>query len=164
MSQVVLPDHVRHNLERELMAERHGAWFWFDRALKDIDPRLSLIKAKPNAMAPGMKPNYWHVKRHNDAPAPDTYITIEGVLGEFIEPSSGWLDRFRADDAWNNGGWDAMEKKWAQRAAARVRDRALKSEERVDEFNTRVKAIDNPGVSMAPGWTYRKAGQRGKSS
>lgn len=167
MSSLILPASYEYNREREAMAERHGALAWFDRQLKDIDPLLDLVKATDNASAPGMRPGFWHVRRRNPAPAIDSYIAVTDPEGEFCEPSSGWLEQFRRDDAWNNGGWDAMAKRWADREAAREKDKERARVARVEEIAGRMKAIDSPGVSMANagrGWTYKANAPRSKAA
>lgn len=162
MSRIVLPESVLFNLEREQMVERHNALRWFDRQLKDIDPRLELVKASESASAPGMAPGFWHVCRRNEQTI-DTYIPITTPNGEFCEPSSGWLDAFRGDDAWNNGGWDAVVKRWHAKDTARARDKENRRVARVEELAGRMKAIDSPGVSMtqAGPWRYRAGARRG---
>lgn len=164
MSSLILPASYAFNQEREAMvhaaAERRGALEWFDRQLRDIDPLLCLVKAKDHAQAPGMRPGFWHVCRRNPAPAIDSYIPITTPDGEFCEPSTWWLEEFRRDDAWNNGGWEAMAKRWADRDAARQRDKERQREGRIDELAGRIKAKSSPGVSFSDGkWTY-KAGAR----
>jgi hypothetical protein len=88
---LILPPTVAFDLERERMVERHAALSWFDRQLKDIDPRLELVRAREHAHAPGMEPGFWHVKRTNEQTL-DSYVPIKGPDGEFVEPNSGWLN------------------------------------------------------------------------
>jgi hypothetical protein len=159
MSGIILPPTVLFNQERERLVERRGELNWFNRQLRQIDPRLELVKATEHPQSTDLTPGYWHVVRHNEPPAPDTYIAIKGDHGEFIEPSTGWLERFRADDAWSNGGWAELTKRWAKREQARERDKQRVREERVEEIADRIKA-QNPGVSFSDTpWTYR-AGAR----
>jgi hypothetical protein len=163
MSSLILPPTALYNLEREAMAERHGALRWFDQQLKQIDPALDLVRAAPHASAPGMVPDFWHVRRRNGPGVIDSYIAITGDDGGFVEPASWWLERFRADDAWTNGGWDAMKKRWDAREASRARDKENRRVARVEEIAGRIKAIDSPGVSMtdAGAWRYRARARRG---
>lgn len=167
MSSLILPASYQFNQEREAMvqaaAERKGALMWFDRQLKDIDPLLDLVKATGNAQAPGMRPGFWHVRRRNPAPAIDTYIPITTPDGEFCEPSTWWLEDFRRDDAWNNGGWAEMQRRWDRRALSQQREKDRHREDRIEELAGRIKAKTNPAVSFSDNkWTYRAGARDGR--
>ncbi len=164
MTRVILPVSAQYNLAREQLAERHGALRWFDRQLKDVDPALELVRAKEVVTEPGMTPGFWHVKRNNGPGVIDSYVPITNPDGSFAEPSSGWLERFRADDAWTNGGWDAMVKRWDRRQRDLDAQKERERQDRVQEIAERVKAIGNPGVSMtdAKPWSYRAGARRGR--
>lgn len=158
MPDLILPPSVAFDLERERMVERHARLAWFDRQLKEIDTLLELVKASEHAAAPGMEPGYWHVHRRNEQTI-DSYVPIKGPVGEFVEPSSGWLDRFRADDAWSNGGWDELKRRWDAREAARAKDKRQRRDDKIVEFAERLKAHSDPSIRFGGTWTA-KAGAR----
>lgn len=162
-TRVELPEEVRFSMELEQQMEKvnrlreRGADLQaFDDALKQIDPRLDLVKASENATAPGLTPGYWHIRRRNDPPAMDSYLILTAPDGGFTEPHSGFLDRLRACDLQRDGALEDL-----QRAEfAKERERQARAEllhaERVEEIAGRYKAHSSPGVLFGGNrWTNR---------
>lgn len=168
--QIILPPEVQYRMELEEGLERLGrlreraGWLKeFDAHLKQIDHRLSLVKATENSTQAGLVPGFWHVQRLNDVTMP-SYLPITMPDGSFSEPTSWHLEQLRKSDLQRPGALDELRKRQEREAAQRERDKALLRGDRVEELLGRVKAIESPGVSMAPGWTYRKSGRRGRAA
>lgn len=169
MSNLILPDCAVHAAELEAALERlervrvRAGWLkHFDSELRQIDGCLSLVKAKENALSPGMIPGYWHIKRDNPTTIP-TVLPIQGPRGEFIEPHSGILEDLRRLDLQRDGALDELRRAQAKEVEDNRKGSELKQQERIEEMATRIKAYDSPGVSMADtGWTQSKQGRRGR--
>jgi hypothetical protein len=143
---LILPETVKANLELERCLEAvsrahaHGDFLlWFDRELKNLDSRLSLVKASERAEPP-LVAGYWHVKRENEQ-AVDSYMPIAGADGEFVEPHSGVLRDLEASDLQRPGVLEAL----TERQQRSVRDRSdLKQ-----EFAERIEQASKTSVSMS---------------
>lgn len=169
MSSLILPDVVLHNLELERSMDRverlrqrgHDLQS-IERDLQDIDPMLSLVRAREQVENPEMRPGFWHVRRCN-APFPDSYITIEGPDGQFVEPHSGVVEWFRREDTRRQGYFDDLRKaKERGKREQAIRRAEFHADQRV-ELAERIKAYANPGVSFAGtgrGWSYRAGAKR----
>lgn len=71
------------------------------KALRQFDPRLDLVHVSDRVPpGQGLVPGCWHVRRHNDMPASDSYIPITGPRGEYVEPHFGVLEELRKRDTW----------------------------------------------------------------
>lgn len=130
----ILPPQIRFNYEREQAVTDHlRAADALVVALRALDERLDLVKISPDYVGGGgVKPGYWHVKRRNDPPAPDSYMPIEHPDGTFRAPDSGVIHELQARDVWTRG----------QAAYPRDEERAndLKNEQLRDEFKADLKA------------------------
>jgi hypothetical protein len=133
----------------------------WNRVLKQIDPDLQLVKAKENANTPGLKPGYYHVLRRNPLGSP-TVLVHEGPDGEFLDPDSSLLEMLRRGDLWSDEALRDREARLRELERQRDRRRELERQERRDEVEDRLKAANNPGVSMtrAGSWTYRAGAPR----
>jgi hypothetical protein len=168
-TQVILPPEAIYSLELqeqlekvERLRERGADLKAFDDALKQIDERLSLVQASPNATAPGLTPGYWHVRRQNDPPTMDSYLILTAPDGSFVEPHSGFLDWLRGCDLQRPGALDDLQKQQYAKERERQRRKELLHEERVDEFLSRYKAHANPGVLFGDNkWTWRAGARTG---
>lgn len=165
---LVLPDVVQYNRELDDCLERldrtreRAGWLkHFDAELRKLDQRLSLVRAGTQFTMPGLVPGYWHVKRRNDPPAMDSYLPLMGPDGEFVEPHMGILENLKRQDLQRDGALDELRKREEREREDQEKAKRFRAADRQEEFATRLKAIENPGVSMAPGWTYRKKGRRG---
>jgi len=109
----LLPPVIAQNYEREAMVDNQlEAAVGIYRALQAMDPRLDLVfvtdRADPEY---GVVPGRWHVVRHNDKPAPDTYIPITTRDGGFREPDSGVIAEMQDRDTWVHGTPDLETKR-----------------------------------------------------
>lgn len=161
-SGLLLPDHAAQNYRRDMqvdeMVDRARG---FNRLLRQIDDRLSLVWANEQADAPGLVPGRWHVRRRNGAGVPDTYMAILGEGGSYREPDSSILRELQKRDLWTRDGMRDLER----RGDAEVRAREAAAErtraERREEFRDRYKALDSPGVSFNVGEGFSvRAGKR----
>lgn len=171
MGQVILPEIVQSNaaLEQSLETlqrkrDRAGWLAHFDSALKGIDPKLSLVKARETiALERGLVPGLWHVRRENGADLPDSYLPISGPTGEFMEPHEGVLNQLRERDLQRPGRMEELRKSWDEEDLARKRKKLLFKDEMNDEFATRYKVLTSPGVSFSDNrWTNSKRARRDK--
>lgn len=72
----------------------------FNRLLRDFDPDLDLVRAKPKADPLDLTPGYWHIRRRN-ADGVDTYTPIKTPDGNYREPDLGVIQALRLSDTWN---------------------------------------------------------------
>lgn len=148
MAQIILPTHVLANMERERQVDlRIEAAQEFNRLLKEIDPRLGLVRAHERADAPGLIPGYWHVRRRNAPPAADTYMPITGPHGEFMEPHTGVLEELRYADL-HNGGLERIIEAQARARDARTREEDRQREDRVGQMADVIHTLDTPSIRV----------------
>ncbi len=158
----LVPSHVKANVEREEMADRHLEMAReLTKALRRDDPNLEVVWVGERAPATyGWKPGRWHVRRSNPG-APDSYIPITGPNGEYVEPHFGILEELRSRDLWRKGGLHRVEEQFStQEAAADAVDQE-KMEAAREEFRERAEAYDSPAVSMSSGWSAKTGGRKG---
>jgi hypothetical protein len=136
----------------------------FTRELKRIDPLLEMVwisDPKDGTEAPfGIVWNRWHVIRHNPATIP-SFIPIVDNDGGYVEPTSRVFDMLQAGDLWNGEAYARARKRQAKAAADRARDQQDFQAEIRDELEGRLKAMENPGVSMSGRWTARAGARSG---
>lgn len=165
MSQIILPDRVRHKIEfenqLENLNERHDWLRHFDAELRRIDPYLSLVKASEVASKPGLTPGFWHVQRDNPETMP-TYIPLTDPDGGFAEPSGYHLEMIRKADLQRPGSFEAFKRRQEERLRGFEREREAKAQERRVELAERIAYMENPSVSMSSGWTNSVKGRRAK--
>lgn len=164
MPELILPDVVLHNLELERSLqkmERVRARGHLLRSLEDelrgIDPMLSLVRAREVVESEQVRPGFWHVRRCN-APFPDSYLVIESEDGGFVEPHSGVVEEIRRRDTRRAGWFDDFRAERDRKQREREARKRLFHEEIRAELADRIKAYDNPGVSMTGrgrGWAAR---------
>ncbi len=132
----LVPPHIRANAEREELVDKHlqGA-VALATALQRLDPRLELWKANDRHPDPpsGVIPGYWHVVRHNDPPAPDSYKPITTPSGGFREPDSGVLHELERDDSWGRH-YSLPTDDYDEAQKPILKQRELESEQRKDEI------------------------------
>lgn len=129
----------------------------WNRDLKEIDPYLELVKAKPQVTAQGLRPGFWHVIRRNPGAPTCRVLVVETPEGEYKEPDSSLFDELRKNDMWDDRTVRARERRSRLFEEAEVRREERERQERVDNMELHLKSIVNPGVSMtsARPWTYR---------
>lgn len=159
MSGIILPPIALYNAEREKLTNRHEHLKWFDVQLKQLDWRLSLVKAAPGAVDRDLIAGYWHIKRDNSEKGMlDTYLPITGPNGEFMEPHTGVLEQLRGGDLQRPGAWEEMIRRHDREEQDRKNRLAAERADFKEEFALRYKAKANPGVSFnsSKPWRYRQ--------
>lgn len=161
--ELILPQHlqeerIKKQLERDIRKGRSHL-VALDKELKALDPYLELVLARPQATDPALIPGAWHVARHNPIGI-TSYLPITDDDGFPVEPHFGILDWMRGKDLQNQRVLDDITLERATAARERQLRRLAKRADRQQELADRVKAIESPGVSMAPGWTYRTSGRK----
>lgn len=152
----------QHEARLAAMVGEHSKLEQWNKELKEIDPYLELVRAHENASAPGLKPGYYHVLRHNPG-APPSLIPVETDEGEFREPDSNLFDQLRHWDGWDNRVTRDREVRAQKLERARDRQKAREHEERLDEAMLRLKAYNEPGVLFGDNrWTHRAGAKRGR--
>lgn len=145
----------------ESMVDRfRGILSEYTARLKEIDPHLELIFARPNAAAAGLVPGRYHVMRHNPG-APPSLMVVEGPNGEFIEPGSRLLDEVRAKDMWSPEAVRDRERARARREYEREMERQRETELRQQELLERWRAATQTSISMhrtVTPWTQNRSG------
>lgn len=167
MSKIILPDVVQQNrsieaqLEKVSAIRQKGSWLKeFDFQLKELDPKLSLVKAGEHSDLPELMPGYWHVKRSNDG-APDSFLPIATIDGHFKEPDSGTLEWLRRNDLQRPGALHEIYKRQEEEMRAHARKQAQIRTERKDEFYERYRSHANASVSMKKNWKNKAKGRNG---
>ena len=179
MSDLLLPPKVRKEIQKDRWAAqraqyraRLGLLFDFDDrvckewnpALKSLDPRLRLGRAKPMAYEPGWSiiPNFYHWVRDNETAAP-TVTPITGPDDSFREPDSGVLNDLKRCDLRDPLVFAALLEQRKADDDARERRISEHREERQTEILDRYKAGTETRVSMTDvPWTQSKRGRRAK--
>jgi hypothetical protein len=155
-----------HTADVMAMVDRFkGFMDQYNRMLKEIDPHLELIFAKPNARAPGLVPGRYHVMRHIPG-GPPTLLPVTGPNGEFVEPDSGVFEALARSDLWNDRQTQDQRRNREAAERARDRQRAHEAQERQSELAERWAAVSRAQVSMnrsAP-WSQNTSGRRGARS
>lgn len=172
MSGIILPEVVqaREQIEASLEAlgakRERAAWLQhFDSALRAIDPKLSLEKAREQVQDRAIMPGYWHVRRQNGDDLPDTWLPIAGDDGEFIEPHMGILEGLRANDLQRPGRLDELRKQWDRQDAERANRTGSQRAQIREEFMERYVSNTRPSVGFGDDrWTNSVHGRRGASS
>lgn len=149
VSGLVVPDHVAVNLQRDVQVdEMIGRAQGHNRMLQEVDPRLSLVWGKEGADDPAIVPGRWHLRRRNDAPAPDSYIAIVGDDGGFREFDSGVLREMEQRNLWNPAVFNQIAGRQRRESLAQERADELRREQRVYELARNIKAQDSPSVRI----------------
>lgn len=115
------------------------------RDLGLFDERLSLVQAKPQANSPDLIAGYWHVCRHNDG-LPDSYMPVQGQLGEYREPDGGLVQELRSRDLWNDDNFRAMRSQYERDEEQARADEAARDEERREQIHERVDSSQRLSV------------------
>ncbi len=137
---------------------------YWNPLLKDIDHRLSLVFVRGTGGDEALVAHRWHIRRENEA-GPDTYWPIVTEEGGFREMADDWLARLKARDLWNPAARRELEREDRLRRESEARAEESRREARVDEIAVNMKAMSDPGVSMAGrGWTASKRGRRGRKA
>jgi len=117
----------------------------FRRRLRDVDPLLDLVRAKPRASAPGLRPNYWHVRRRNPGLS-DSYMPITGPNGEYREPHDGVIEDLALRDLWRS---DVAARNEPERLAAEnERRQEAERQERREQAVERVRSAERTSVHV----------------
>lgn len=163
MSQLILPDSVRHQIDFEQQLEqlgtRHGWLKHFDTELRAIDPYLSLVKASDSAEQTGLVPGFWHIKRDNPTTIP-TFIPLRNDDGGFAEPNSAHLEMVRRNDLQRAGAFEAFKKKQDNFEIERQRAKDAQTDERRIEMAERIEVMERAQVSMKDGWVNSAKGRK----
>lgn len=120
----------------------------FNRELREIDPHLSVVLAKPNTTVMGLKPNYYHLVRL--VPGHLAYIKpIEGPAGEWRDLDSSIFDLAAEDDMWNDRAQKEQRAKAKRAAEAAARQRQREAQDRAGDFDERWKAHNSTSVLVS---------------
>lgn len=175
MSQLFIPPRVAAELKAE--SQRHAAEVQgslemgatiekWDRMLAEIDPRLTLVRAKSWVKTgTPLKPGFWHIIRDNaDKGAPPTVMVIEGPNGEFAEPTSAIFDLLHRNDLQRPGAMREIREREERIRRAQEKEREIEREERQREILERFTAGTRVQVSMNrdTAWTQNAKGRRAK--
>jgi predicted trehalose synthase len=158
-TQIILPESVRQNLEREAHFSRRAVAKEFNRQLEALDPDLELVWVPEGADFPGLVPGRWHIRRANTRGGLDAFLPVLGPDGEYMEPHSGVLDQLRKYDL-QNGGLERLRQEKEDERRARERDLERFREQRRDAVLARYRAMTSPGVSFHDRQWTNKAGAR----
>lgn len=164
MATIHLPSSVRtggvalpRSVESEVMREQSqlalelyeitGKMEYYSRELKQIDPHLSVILAKPNTTVLGLKPNFYHIVRLR--PGSPAYIKpVEGPNGEWRDLDSSIFDMVAEEDLWNDRTQRDKREKARKADEARIRQRQREAMDRAREFDERLKSALNTSISV----------------
>lgn len=166
MTQLWVPDNARINTELDSQLERlnkrHDWLKYFDRELRAMDERLSLVKASENATEPGLVPGYWHIKRDNEQ-AIATYYPLRGDNGEFVEPGSEHLEMMRRNDLTKPENFDRLVRQGEAHLRKMEQESKERAQARTEEMAERLESLERASVSLSGDWTNSVKGKRSKS-
>ena len=153
----------QHRSELVQQAYTDAATEYWTKEVKQIDEYLEVFRAKPDAEL--LRPGYWYIMRHNPG-APVSLICIEGGDGEYLEPSSHIFHLLREGDLWNAEAQRDRANKARLAEEAEVRRKQRETEDRVEEFADRLRALTRVSVSMnrSAKWSQNEQGRRGRSA
>lgn len=136
----------------------------WDRMLAEIDPRLTLVKARDWVKTgTSLMPGYWHIIRDNsDRSAPPTVMPITGPHGEYAEPTSRIFELLKQNDLQRPGHAREMREREEKIRQAEEKERERETEERQREIYERWIAGNRTFVSMdrSTPWTQNVRGKR----
>jgi hypothetical protein len=143
----LVPPEIRAMAENDEVIEREtrekGVAIFIDKALKEHDPHLSLVKVKDGVdewdLPPGCIPGRWHVRRLNPGFIP-TFWPIVGPNGEYREPTHTILEEMRARDLHREDTMRALRERQSREGAAKQRGDDLRAEQRRDELAADLRA------------------------
>lgn len=160
--EVILGQQIDAQLERmNRLRERHGFLSWFDRELKGIDPRLSLVKASQNPDQSALVPGAWHIRRDNEMTMP-TYIPILTDDGLPREPVNNDLEELKKADMQRAGAFEEFKAKQDKKQRDFLLGNQQAKEQRMDEIVQRIKHHENASVGYDRKWTNSTRGRRSR--
>lgn len=149
MSSLILPATVQANIERERVSEKFEALRWFEYQLRQLDPKLSLVRVSGRAEVYGVIPGYWHIVRDNsDSGEPDSYMPLKGEHGEPVEPDSGVLERLRAADLQRPGAIEDMRRRLDREEAASAAQAQAGRDERQAAIADHIRHLTVPSIRV----------------
>jgi hypothetical protein len=173
-----LPPRVAAELQQE--SQRHAAEVMgslevgatiekWDRMLREIDPRLTMMKAKDWVKTgTSLKPGHWHLIRDNsDKAAPPSVMPISGPNGEYVHPDDcvdAIFARLRQNDLQRPGALREIREQEERIRQAHEKAREVEREERQQEILERFQAGTRTFVSMdrSTPWTQNANGRRAR--
>jgi hypothetical protein len=116
--------------------------------LRDLDERLSLIVAAPQATHHSLTPGFYHVVRETDEVGSVVVLTLAGPDGSFRDPGEWMIERLRSVNQWEKRVRDEQHEAKKRARIAEEKAKQEFHEEAVDEISGRLKALRNPGVNF----------------
>lgn len=165
LPQHLLDEQAAYVAELQLMAVLHDEVAHWTKELKQIDESLQLVWAPENVTHPALVPGRYHIIEERPAPTPPNVIPLVGENDEFREPGAWMFDMLQRNNHWSDRSMKEREKRMADAQKARERAIAREKEDTALEIDERIKALMNPGVSMAKTdrqWTYRAPARRAR--
>ncbi len=166
-----LPPKVSRELQEETRASNAAtlSMFNFDapgmkqwnRELQKIDPALRLGRAKEQAQAMGVYPNYYHLVRMGQHL---WVMPLHDGRGGFVEPTSAMLDMLRGSDMQNPQVMRAHKKLQENLAKEEEFQRERDHERRSYELLERWKAVSQVRIPFNTDirWSQNVAGRKGR--
>ena len=137
----------------------------WDRELKRVDDRLTLVLAKPQAWGTPLKPGFWHIIRDNPG-APPSIMPIETEAGDYMEPGPHMFDMLARSDLWDPRIMQHLRGARRRAEEAADRERAALRRERQEHLREMATAATRTQVSMNRDipWAQNWAGSRRRGS
>ena len=154
VEQELLAERLRDTAERLMMVDLDPLCVQLTAEARKLDECVSIVKAKDNAQAPGIRPGFYHVMRFNQG-APLSFLPIEGKDGSFVVPTSKVVDKLRASDLWNSRVVRDRQRELEDAQRQREREQETDTAEIIDEAQERWAAATRTQVSLNPDvpWT-----------
>lgn len=152
LSDLYLPGPVANEIARDRAEiatqyfEVKGTLDHFNRELKQIDPRLRMVRAHDKvAEGSPMKASYYHILL--DAPGhPTTVLPLQHDDGSYREPGSWIYPYLEENDMWNDRAMRASRNRQQRIREAEERQRDRERQDRVGEFNERWDSANRTSI------------------
>jgi len=148
-----VPDWLADQMTRKQYVEKREGFSHVERALKELDPKLSLVYVGlrvPHDKCPiGALPGRFHVRRDNhEAGVPDTFMPIVNQHGEYTDPDMGIVENLKKHDLWKKNVAQELSRRWEKEEKARQKKELAFKEDFKQEFAQRVKSKLNPSIAF----------------
>lgn len=147
---------------RERLRQRHGHLRVIEQRLRDIDHRLSLVKANSAPTQYVLVPNAWHIRRENDQTFP-TFIPIVDEDGRPREPTMADVERLQRADMQRPGWFDDYKKDLEREQRERENEKWRAASDRREHIKDLYHTLERPQVGYSgKKWTNSTKGKRGR--
>lgn len=152
-----LPEDTRLELQVDALARSQMVEAKrIEAEFRKLDPRISIVLAKPEADDPRIKPGYWHLIRRNPGYAM-TVLALTHDDGSYREPGDWLIEWFKRHDSWDSRVAERIRKEAGCQTMRRKYEAELEKEAAADNAAAAVRAARR--VAGEGGMTARRWGR-----